>query len=1168
MAAPDTPTPEICECVGFADFVVDVAGHTLTGAGGRDVPVTRAEFALLLAFLRAPGRVLSRDHLLDAVAGRRSTPFDRGVDVLVSRLRRKIEPDPSSPRLILTVPGVGYRFAERPHTGLARPERMISTAEPQPRPTERRQVTVMLCGLGAPSGLSAQLDPEDLASLLPSYQALCTQVIGRFGGMVAESANHSVLGYFGYPEAAEDDAEQAVRAALAIIGAVPSLSGRFRARVGIATGLVVVGPPTNDRGTLPVGEAVELANQLLGLAVPDTVAISASCRRLTRGRFDYQPLVMAPDSSICSDGAFRVAGERSSKSRFEALHEGRLTPLVGRTEELELLLRRWRRALSGEGQIVTVSGEPGIGKSRLAAAMQDAIAASGEPCERLEWFCSPHHRDSALYPIIAQLERAANFLPADALDERRVKLEALLAADGPTPEELSPIVDLLGLPPSGCYPRLDLTPQLRREHTLRALLKRVEVLANVRPVLGVLEDAHWADPTTLELLDLLAARVDSLPMLVVVTHRPDFHAPWAGQAHVMELRISRLNRRDNAELVERVAGAPGTLVPEIIAAIVERTDGVPLFTEEVTRAALEAGGETVPQVGLPAVAGVPATLYASLTARLDWLGATAQQVAQAGAAIGREFGHDLLAAIVGLSDDAIGSALRQLEGAELIHRRGVPPEATYSLRHVLLRDAAYGMLLREPRRALHARIAEAMLRLRPDVAEREPHLLAWHYSGAGQAELAIGYWRRAAERSVAQFANHEAIGYFQRALDLLETLPPGRKRDRLEADLRLAQIVPLRLVHGFGSGVVEACAERAKALGDQLPDWPGVFTANKLVWNARLFRQPLTSAMALARDLLPLAERSGDPARILVACRALGYSLFITGKPADAYQVLARGLTLADDLGETEFAIYEEDPRIICRLYLGPVLSLLGYPEAGLRIAEEGLAMARARNNPQAIAWSLVVLARIHGSLDDAPGEERVAAEAIDIARHHRFPQWLAMGQQRRGCALCRLGDTTQGLALIEGGLRHLLTTGQMLTSTSAYCGLAEGCLLAGRSDAALGHVEAAHRHAETYGEHFMSAEIYRLHAEVLRVQGAAVSEIERHLHAAVDIARHQGVRLYELRAATGLARIWQVQGRGAEAHSLLAPLYASFTEGFDLRDLVEARALLSQTQPNPAPSS
>ena len=469
-------------------------------------------------------------------------------------------------------------------------------------------------------------------------------------------------------------------------------------------------------------------------------------------------------------------------------------------------------------------------------------------------------------------------------------------------------------------------------------------------------------------------------------------------------------------MIDRVVGNK-TLPADVRKDIIERSDGIPLFVEEMTKAVLEAGGkleamQIAGAVPSPAHA-VPVSLHASLMARLDRLGATARQVSQAGAAIGREFGHDLLATIAGVPDDTLGSALQRLEDARLIHRRGVPPEATYSFRHALLRDAAYGMLLREPRRALHARIVEAILRLRPDTAEREPHLLAWHYTGAGLAGQAIMYWQQAGERNVAQYANREAIGYFQRALDLVETLPQGANRDRLEADLRLAQVVPLSAIHGAGSQAVEACAARVEELGDRLADWPGALAVRKVVWHTCLMRQPVPRALALGRELLSLAERSGDPAHIAIACRALGYSLYIAGEQGEADPVLARGIALADGLA----AVYGEDPQIICRINRGMVLCFLGYSETALRIAHEGLARARARNNPHVVAWSLVSLADIHIFLRNAGRAEQAAAEAIDVARQHRLVQWLARAPQRRGWALCQLGGTQQGLALLEEGL-------------------------------------------------------------------------------------------------------------------------------------------------------
>jgi hypothetical protein len=500
------------------------------------------------------------------------------------------------------------------------------------------------------------------------------------------------------------------------------------------------------------------------LAEPGAVVLDEATRRLTGALFEWADLGTAELKGFRHPvRAWRALREGQVESRFVALRSGGAAPpLVGRDEELELLLRLWRRARAGEGQVVLLGGEAGIGKSRLVAALREALRGDGH--ERLDWFCAPQHRGSALHPVITRLERAAAFAPSDAPEAKLAKLRALLAPGDPTQEEVGLVADLLGLRAEGHGPGTDLDARQRRERTLAALLRRVQALAARRPVLGVFEDAHWADPTTIELLDLMVGRAAGLPLLLVVTHRPEFRAPWANQAQVAELRLDRLGPRDSAALVGRVAAAAGAgaLPPEVVEGIVERTDGVPLFAEELTRAVLEAGYNGA---GAQAVPAVPATLHASLAARLDRLGPAAKRAAQAGAAIGREFDQDLLAAAVDMPDHDLAPALRRLEDAGLVHRRGAPPGATYSFRHALLRDAAYGMLLRGQRRTLHARVAEALEELRPEAAEREPQVLAWHCANAGLTDRAVALWRRAGERSAARYANLEAAEHFRRALE-------------------------------------------------------------------------------------------------------------------------------------------------------------------------------------------------------------------------------------------------------------------------------------------------------------------------------------------------------------------------------------------------------------------
>jgi class 3 adenylate cyclase len=1026
---------------------------------------------------------------------------------------------------------------------------------------ERRQLTIMFCDMVGSSALSTRLDPEEQRNVIAAFHTCCTNEVKSLGGMVAQYLGDGVLAYFGYPTARENDAERAILAGLAILRTVGDLKAggeALQTRIAVGSGVVVVGDLVGQSVTqenAAIGETTNLVARLQAIATPNSIVISPVTHRLVGGLFDYRDLGRHTLKGFPEPVHVRqVLGPSKVESRFEAQHQSGTSPLLAREQELDQLLRHWRRALSGEGQVVLVSGEAGIGKSRLLAALQEALAA--EEYVPLIWYCSPQHVDSALYPVITRMERTAGFVPGDGPEARAAKLAVLLAPLDPKPEEASLIGDLLGLPAGAGHSAQGLSPQQRRERTLAALLRRLEALAARRPVLALAEDTHWADPTTIELLDLLAARVVGLRVLLVVTHRPEFRAPWDGLAH--KLHLGRLDRRDSATLIERIASTLGTvpLPPELVEEIVERTDGVPLFAEELTRAVLEAGeGAALPA----AASAVPATLHASLAARLDRLGPAVRRAAQAGAAIGREFAHDLLARVADMPEPDMVAALRELEDADLVHRRGRPPEGSYAFRHALLRDAAYGMLLREQRRALHTRIAEAIGRLRPEAAECEPELLAWHCTRAGQAGPAVGHWRRAGEQSIARYANREAIGHFERALEQLGMLAPSEERDRLEADLRLVQAVPLVAVHGYGAQAVEFCASRAKELGDRRPGWAGHFAVHRLVWNSHMLRHPMPRTVSLARDLLSFAERNADPVQTAVACRALGFSLLFAGELVEADPLLARGTIHADGVEATDFAAYGENPSILCRLGGGWVRSLMGSPDTALRMIGEGLARARASGNPHPISWALGILAVAHKLRCDAPSTKRAAAEAVEVAGQHSLPQWLGFAELWLGWALGRLGQIAEGLALLQVAQRRLRDTGAILFTVMSNCVLAEAGVLAGRPETALDHLAAAQEHAERYGEGFMLAEIHRLHATALCALNAPASECEGRLRTALGIAQRQGAKTWELRAAVDLARLWRDQSRITDAHDLLALVYASFTEGFDLPELIKAKSLLDE---------
>ena len=657
---------------------------------------------------------------------------------------------------------------------------------------ERRQVTVMFNDLVGSTALAARMDPEDLREVISAYQKCVAETVRRFDGFVAKYLGDGVLVYFGYPQAHEDDAERAVRAGLELIGAVGALTvpSPLQTRVGIATGLVVVGDligagEAQERGI--VGETPNLAARLQGIAEPNTVVIAEGTRKLLGNLFELEDLGANDLKGIAGPvHAWAVLRASSVESRFEALHGTGLTALVGRDEEIELLIRRWQQAKSGEGRVVLISGEPGIGKSRLAAALSEHIGT--EPHTRLRYFCSPHHQDSAHYPIIAQLERAAGFARDDTVEARLGKLRALLAPGTRGDDDIALLSELLSLQSSAAD--LNLSPQRKREKLFEAVLSQLEAEARRRPVLMVFEDVHWIDPTSRELLDLTVDRVRRLPVLLVITFRPEFQPPWGGRSDVTSLALNRLGERDGEALVQKLAGN-AALTADIVAEIVQRTDGVPLFVEELTKAVLEsaAQGDRVAAVLATtslAALSVPATLHASLMARLDRLGPMPKEIAQIGAVLGREFAYELIEPVAQRPEKQLQAALDQLGDAGLLFCRGTAPHASYLFKHALVQDAAYSTLLRGRRQELHARVAAALEGHFADLVERQPELLAHHLTAAGDTERAVDQWLKAGRYAAARLAYLEAIAHFEQGLGLLHSLPESPVRNGREIELQLA----------------------------------------------------------------------------------------------------------------------------------------------------------------------------------------------------------------------------------------------------------------------------------------------------------------------------------------------------------------------------------------------
>jgi class 3 adenylate cyclase/predicted ATPase len=1044
-------------------------------------------------------------------------------------------------------------------------------AEASPRAAERRQLTVLFCDLVGSTELAARLDPEDLREVMRAYQTACANVIGRFEGHVAKFLGDGVLAYFGWPKAHEDDAERAVRAGRELVEAVgrlePRAEVRLQARVGVATGHVVVGDLTgqdaSDKDSVS-GETPNLAARLQALAEPGTVVISQATRRLLGGVFELHDLGPVRLKGFAEPlAAFRVEGEGRAEGRFEARQTAGLTPLVGRDEEIALLLRRWGQARDGEGQVVLLAGEPGIGKSRLVREVRDRLAE--EPHIRLVYQCSPHHTTGPLHPLIEQLERAAGFERDDPHEVKLDKLEALLTRGTDKLDEAVPLIAaLLGVPAGERHPLPELTPQRQKQLTLEALVDQLDGLSAGQPVLLAYEDVHWIDPTTQELVGLAIERIPRLPVLAIISFRPEFIAPWSGQPHVSTLALTRLGRRDGAAMLEQVVGEKA-LPDEVAAQIVAKTDGVPLFVEELTKAVLESGlladaGDRYELAGpLPPLA-IPATLHDSLMARLDRL-APVKEVAQIGAAIGREFSYTLLAAVTDRPETELQAALDQLVASELVFRRGTPPDATYSFKHALVQDAAYGTLLKSRRQHLHARIAEVLEEQFPEQADAQPELLAHHCAQAGFVEQAVDYWYKAGRQAMARSATVEALAQLTRALDLLAGLPLGPDRDHKELDLQIALGAALIATKGWAAPEVGKTYTRARELctsEDQishlLAALSGLFQ-HHLHWSSKLV------ALQVAEELLRLAEQTQDRPAQAVGHRSLTAALLFNGQLRRAMMHCERALALYDPAHRASpVNMSGSGTRVASLLFMSLILLLQGYPDRALKRSREALVAAYEIDQAFSTSQALYLTCWLHQIRGEREVVQERARALITLTAEHGFLGWSSHGTIFHGWALADGGATETGIAELRQGLAAKEAMGVLQHTPSGLCLLARLYIRIKNSGEALRLLNEALARTDRLEERWFEAELHRLKGEALLAWSPQrAAEAEPCYDQALAVAREQGAHLWELRAATSLARLWRNQGRRAEAHDLLAPVYGWFTEGFDTADLKDAKRLLDE---------
>ena len=930
-------------------------------------------------------------------------------------------------------------------------------------------------------------------------------------------------------------------------------------RLGVHTGLVVVG----DMGSgtrqeqLALGETPNLAARLQNLATSNTLVISTATFQLLGGFFACQPLGTRPVKGLAQPLAvYRVLYESMARSRLEAAGSTGLTPLVGREQEIGLLQERWAQVKDGLGQVVLLSGEAGIGKSRLVQVLTEQAAAEPQawltPCR-----CSPYYQNTALYPWIELLERVAlHFEREESPAQKLSKLEGFLVQYGlPLPEAVPLFATLLSLPLPAEYAPLLLSPEQQKQRTLQALLTILLRIAVQQPVLFVMEDLHWVDPSTLELLSLLVDQGPTARILTLLTFRPDFHPPWPGRAHLTQVTVNRLPRHQAVEVIRQVAHGKA-LPPEVVAQIVAKTDGVPLFVEELTKMVLDSGllqewDDGYALTGsLPALA-IPATLHDSLMARLDHL-ATAKGLAQLGATLGREFAYALLRAVSPWDEETLHQGLHQLVEAEIVYQRGVPPQATYIFKHALIQDAAYQSLLRSTRQQYHQRIAQVLEAHFPETTETQPELLAHHYTEAGLTEPAIAYWQQAGERASNRSAYLEAISHFTTGIELLTTLPETPERAQQALTLHIALGTALQNAKGHAAPEVEHVYSQARALCQQVGETPQLVPVLFGLWRYYVTRSQLRTARELAETLLHLAQRTDDPALVVIAYSALGTTCLWLGElPEARLHIEESSAHYTPEQRRAPVFRMGFDPGVAGRTYTAMLLWLRGYPEQALLRLHQALALAHQISHPYSLAFARFWAAWVSQVRRDVPAVREHAEAAVALATAQDFPLWRATGTSLRGWALAMQGQGEEGMAQVRQGIATWQATGAALFIPCFCTWLAEVADHLGHPEDGLQALAEASTLVEQHEERYWEVEVYRLRGVLLLRQPETPQvEAEVWLQRALDVARRQEAKSLELRAAMSLARLWQFQGKGQDAYDLLAPVYGWFTEGFDTADL------------------
>ncbi len=1041
---------------------------------------------------------------------------------------------------------------------------------------ERRQLTVMFCDLVGSTALSEQLDPEEFRDVVRTYQGACAEVIDRFEGYIAQYLGDGLLVYFGYPLAHEDDGQRAVKAGLAILVELSHMNRQLlqpiQVRIGIHTGLVVVGEigGGEKRERLAMGDTLNIASRVQNIAEPNTVVITSNTYRLIRGFFTCNSMGFRTLKGISQPmEVYQVLHESGVQSRFEIAISKGLTPLIGREQEIGLLLERWERVREGRGQVVLLSGDAGIGKSRLVQVLKEHVA--GDSHTRIESFCSSFHQNSTLYPVIVHLQQLLQFRREDSQEEKLGRLEMTIKEHGFPIEEIVPLfASLLSFPLPDRYPPLNLSPQTQKQKTLEAMLAWLISESEKQPVLRIVEDLHWVDPSTLEYLSLLIDHVPTARIFILLTFRSDFSPPWPSRSHLTQITLNRLTRKQVEVLIERVTG--GRALPdEVVKQVVTKTDGVPLFVEELTKMVLESGllkeqkGNYILTDQLPPLA-IPATLQDSLMARLDRL-AIVKDVVQMGATFGREFTYELLKAVSPLDEVTLQRELNKLVKAEILYQRGFPPKANYFFKHALIQESAYHSILKSKRQQYHQKIAKVLEERFLEIAETQPELLAYHYTETNQRKLSIPYWLKAGQRATEHSAYTEAISHLTKGLEVLKTLPDTPEKTRQELTLQITLGSSLRVTKGFAAPVVEIVYARARELSQQIDDTPQLFPVLRGLCGFYIARAEFHAARELGEQCLRLAQSVQDVALLIQSHYLMGGTLLCLGEPALVIEHLEQAIALYSPQHHSSHTLlYGQDPGVDCLCWTAWALWYLGYPDQALRRSQEALTLAQELSHPYSIAIALDLLSFLHQLRREELATKERAEASINLSTERGFEFFLDMGTVLRGWALAKLGYGEEGIEQIRQGMAALRETGAELFRTYYLSLLAEAYDEVGQTENALTMLTEALDTANKNGERFHEAELYRLKGEMLIKQAVdpasnptLLDEAEICFNKALEVARHQCAKSLELRALMSLSRLWQKKGKIEESREMLAEIYTWFTEGSDTRDLKEAKSLLEE---------